>query len=75
MHFLNIFIIYQRFHCTRHYTYTVFFLVFKQKQIINSLLSEKPEDRPDASAVKEKLEEWTQIFSTQKASRQENQTV
>uniref|UniRef100_A0A3P8R0U0 Eukaryotic translation initiation factor 2-alpha kinase 2 n=1 Tax=Astatotilapia calliptera TaxID=8154 RepID=A0A3P8R0U0_ASTCA len=47
----------------------------KEKQIINSLLSEKPEDRPDASAVKAELEEWTQIFSTQKASRQENQTV
>ncbi|XP_039890306.1 interferon-induced, double-stranded RNA-activated protein kinase-like isoform X1 [Simochromis diagramma] len=47
----------------------------KEKQIINSLLSEKPEDRPDASAVKAELEEWTQIFSTHKASRQENQTV
>ncbi|CAI5653684.1 unnamed protein product [Oreochromis niloticus] len=47
----------------------------KEKQIINSLLSEKPEDRPDASAVKAELEEWTRIFSAQKASRQENQTV
>uniref|UniRef100_A0A3B4H8T8 Protein kinase domain-containing protein n=1 Tax=Pundamilia nyererei TaxID=303518 RepID=A0A3B4H8T8_9CICH len=50
-------------------------VLFKTFQIINSLLSEKPEDRPDASAVKAELEEWTQIFSTQKASRQENQTV
>uniref|UniRef100_A0A3P9BT06 non-specific serine/threonine protein kinase n=1 Tax=Maylandia zebra TaxID=106582 RepID=A0A3P9BT06_9CICH len=47
----------------------------KEKQIINSLLSEKPEDRPDASAVKAELEEWTQIFNSHKASRQENQTV
>uniref|UniRef100_A0A3Q4HFV9 Interferon-induced, double-stranded RNA-activated protein kinase-like n=1 Tax=Neolamprologus brichardi TaxID=32507 RepID=A0A3Q4HFV9_NEOBR len=44
-------------------------------QIINSLLSEKPEDRPDASAVKAELEEWTQIFNSHKASHQENQTV
>lgn len=47
----------------------------KEKQIINSLLSEKPEDRPDASAVKAELEESTQIFNSHKASRQENQTV
>uniref|UniRef100_A0A3Q4MP04 Interferon-induced, double-stranded RNA-activated protein kinase-like n=1 Tax=Neolamprologus brichardi TaxID=32507 RepID=A0A3Q4MP04_NEOBR len=47
----------------------------KEKQIINSLLSEKPEDRPDASAVKAELEEWTQIFNSHKASHQENQTV
>ncbi|XP_035771144.1 interferon-induced, double-stranded RNA-activated protein kinase-like [Neolamprologus brichardi] len=47
----------------------------KEKQIINSLLSEKSEDRPDASAVKAELEEWTQIFNSHKASRQENQTV
>uniref|UniRef100_A0A3Q4HFR7 Interferon-induced, double-stranded RNA-activated protein kinase-like n=1 Tax=Neolamprologus brichardi TaxID=32507 RepID=A0A3Q4HFR7_NEOBR len=48
---------------------------FTAKQIINSLLSEKPEDRPDASAVKAELEEWTQIFNSHKASHQENQTV
>uniref|UniRef100_A0A669DYR5 non-specific serine/threonine protein kinase n=1 Tax=Oreochromis niloticus TaxID=8128 RepID=A0A669DYR5_ORENI len=47
----------------------------KEKQIINSLLSEKPEDRPDASAVKAELEEWTRIFNSHKASCQENQTV
>lgn len=47
----------------------------KEKQIINSLLSEKPEDRPDASAMKAELEESTQIFNSHKASRQENQTV
>ncbi|XP_063346915.1 interferon-induced, double-stranded RNA-activated protein kinase-like [Pelmatolapia mariae] len=47
----------------------------KEKQIINSLLSEKPKDRPDASAVKAELEEWTRIFNSHKASCQENQTV
>lgn len=57
----------------KDFIYNVF--VFKQKQIINSLLCKKPEDRPDAAALKAELEEWAQMFIAQKAVRQENQTV
>uniref|UniRef100_A0A3Q0RDB6 Protein kinase domain-containing protein n=1 Tax=Amphilophus citrinellus TaxID=61819 RepID=A0A3Q0RDB6_AMPCI len=56
-------------------SFILFLFVFKQKQIINSLLCEKPEDRPDAGALKAALEEWTQIYNGQKSFHQENQTV
>ncbi|XP_035519685.1 LOW QUALITY PROTEIN: 3-phosphoinositide-dependent protein kinase B-like [Morone saxatilis] len=46
----------------------------KEEQIIKSMLSEKPKDRPEASKLKAELEKWAQMFNTQKM-RQENVTI
>ncbi|XP_051285081.1 uncharacterized protein LOC127379479 [Dicentrarchus labrax] len=46
----------------------------KEEKIIKSMLSEKPEDRPEASELKAELEKWAQMFNTQKMC-QENVTI
>ncbi|XP_044070939.1 interferon-induced, double-stranded RNA-activated protein kinase-like [Siniperca chuatsi] len=52
-----------------------FSLTFPQEnQIIVSMLCEKPEDRPEASALKAELEKWAQTFNAQNMHR-ENVTV
>uniref|UniRef100_A0A3Q1G9J6 non-specific serine/threonine protein kinase n=1 Tax=Acanthochromis polyacanthus TaxID=80966 RepID=A0A3Q1G9J6_9TELE len=52
-----------------------FVLTFLQEnQIIKSLLCEKPQDRPEATALKAELEKCAQIFKAQRNS-QENVTV
>nr|QII80253.1 interferon-induced, double-stranded RNA-activated protein kinase-like protein [Amphiprion clarkii] len=52
-----------------------FLLTFLQEnQIIKSLLCEKPQDRPEAAALKSELEECAKIYKAQRNS-QENVTV
>uniref|UniRef100_A0A8C9XIS3 non-specific serine/threonine protein kinase n=1 Tax=Sander lucioperca TaxID=283035 RepID=A0A8C9XIS3_SANLU len=46
----------------------------QENNIIELMLREKPEDRPDASKLKAELEKWAKTFST-KNVRQENATV
>uniref|UniRef100_A0A3Q3N0M2 non-specific serine/threonine protein kinase n=1 Tax=Mastacembelus armatus TaxID=205130 RepID=A0A3Q3N0M2_9TELE len=51
---------------------TEFLLTFPQEnQIIKHMLCEKPEDRPEASTVKEKMEKWAQtVIAKKKVDRQ-----
>lgn len=49
--------------------------MFLQNQIIMSMLCDKPEDRPEASILKEELEKWAQTFNAQNNMHQENVTV
>nr|ACJ23858.1 double-stranded RNA-dependent protein kinase [Oplegnathus fasciatus] len=46
----------------------------REKQIIQSMLCEKPEGRPEASTLKAELEKWAQTFKAQNMC-QENATV
>ncbi|XP_035519377.1 interferon-induced, double-stranded RNA-activated protein kinase-like [Morone saxatilis] len=46
----------------------------QEKQIINSLLCEQPEDRPEASTLKAELKKWAQTFSKQNV-RKKNLTL
>ncbi|XP_074502687.1 interferon-induced, double-stranded RNA-activated protein kinase-like [Sebastes fasciatus] len=52
-----------------------FSLTFPQEnQIINSMLCEKPEERPEASKLKAELEKWAHTYNAQNV-HQENATV
>ncbi|XP_037637689.1 interferon-induced, double-stranded RNA-activated protein kinase-like isoform X2 [Sebastes umbrosus] len=46
----------------------------QETQIINSMLCEKPEERPEASKLKAELEKWAQTYNAQNV-HQENATV
>ncbi len=47
---------------------------FLQKKIIESMLCEDPEERPEASKLRAELEKWDEIFKAQKL-RQESITM